>query len=208
MNVIRLGGIINQARHSPECLLDTPHVVFSPVPLRDLLLAHGHAAPSHTHDGDVLDIVLVEVDLQLGEVTLGPLVQPPGLDKPGGLLQFDELARDVAAKELKLAAYLGTLEHLGRGPCEGGQALGVGEGLVQLGGGGAEFLVVGDSGGVHGASAIALGAFRRGSLGGRRGLGVDFGGGEAAGRVCAGCVLEVFAVFGDQGGGQFEELRS
>lgn len=53
---------ISQNRAEAECRLDTPHIVFSPVPLRHLFLTHGHAFPSHPHDGHRVNIVLLKHD--------------------------------------------------------------------------------------------------------------------------------------------------
>lgn len=155
----------------------------------------------------MVDVVLVKLDLQLGVVVLGPLVQPPALHDLGRLLQLEVLARDVAAEELELAAGLGALEDPGQGPREGRDALRVGEGLVELLGRGAELLVVGHRGGVDDAAGVGLG---------RDGLGLDagrwcrvvLGGGEAAGGVGAGRVLDVLAVLGDQGGEELEEFAA
>jgi hypothetical protein len=140
-------------------------------------------------------------------VTGRPLVQPPALDDLSRLLQLDVLARDISAEQLKLAALLGSLEDLGRSPGERGQPLGVREGLVELGGSGAELLVVRNGCGVDDLALVCLG------LGGGRGcrrVGRGdrdvLGGGEPARRVGAGSVLDVLAVFSDQSRGELGKL--
>lgn len=68
-----------------------------------------------------------------------PLLQAPLLYEPRRLVERGVFAHDVAAKELEAAADVGAFEELGRGAREGGEAGRVCEGLVELGGGGAEF---------------------------------------------------------------------
>lgn len=57
--------------------LDALHVKFVPIPLHDLVFANGHAAPLDPHQGDLVLIVLIENDVQLAVVTLGPRAQAP-----------------------------------------------------------------------------------------------------------------------------------
>lgn len=194
-------------RHVPESPLDALNVVLKPVALGNVLLANRHTSPLDAHDRDVLNIVLVELDLQRRVVTGRPLVQPPALDDLSRLLQLEILAGDVSAEQLKLATLLGSFEDLGRSPGERGQPLGVREGLVKLGGSGAELLVVGDGCGVDDLALVCLGLgggrrCRRVGRGDRNVL----GGGETAGWVGAGCMLDVLAVFSDQSRGELGKL--
>lgn len=190
--------------NSPKGPLDAPDIVLKPVVLGNFLLADGDAGPLDAHNSDLVDVVLVELDLQGRVVTLGPLLKTPLLDNLGRLGQLDVLARHVAAEQLELAARLGTLEHLGRGTGESGNATGVGEGLVELLGGGAELLVVGDGGGVYDTAGAGLG---RGDGCARGGcLRNELGGGEAARGVGAGSVLDILAVLGNEGRRELQEL--
>ncbi len=70
---------------------------------------------------------------------LDPLAQPPFLHNLLRLFQLQIGARDVAAEELKLAAYVRAFEEFGWGACECCDSRGVGEGGVEFGGCGAEF---------------------------------------------------------------------
>lgn len=158
----------------PKSLLDALDVVFGPVTLGNVFLANGHAFPSNSHHGNMVNIILVKLDLKLGKVAGGPLAQAPALNKLLGRLKCEVLARDVSAKQLKLAALFGTLEDLGRRSGEGGNPRRVDKGLVQLFGGRSELFVIGNSGSVDCASGLGLGA-----LAGRLGGGatrVDLGG--------------------------------
>lgn len=127
------------------------------------------------------------MDVEGREVALRPLGEAPLLHDGAGLLELDELAADVAAEQLEARALLGAVPRLGRRAREGRDALRVGEGLVELGGGGAELLVVGEGCGVDGG-ALAGGAGCGGG-GGRvlglvqRGALVDLGRREATPRV-------------------------
>ena len=99
--------------HLPKRLLDTPDVILKPVPLRHLLLPNRHTLPGHPHDGDVVHVILVELDLQAGVVTLGPLVQTPALDELLRRVQLQVLSGDVAAEEAELAPLLAPSKTLG-----------------------------------------------------------------------------------------------
>ena len=187
----------------PESLLNAANIVHVPVLLGDILLTNRNARPSDTHLSNTVDIILVEVDLQRTEVTLGPLSQTPLLDNLLGLVERHELASDIAVEDGELAANLGALELAGRATCEGSNALRVGESVVELAGGGTELIGGSHGGGVDGDLAGLGGSGRLGAGGlGGLGLGVDDGFGEAAGGVHAGCVLKVLAVLGDEGVGE------
>lgn len=192
----------------PKSPLDAVHIVRLPVLLGDLFLAHRHTCPVHAHDGHAVNVILVEFNLQCAVMTCGPLLQPPALDDPLELVQLLVLAHDIAPKQLKLAVLVCALEHLGWGARKGSQSLGVSEGLVELLGGGAELLAVGHGGGVDLLGAcVGLRRGGCGGLGGGLGLaGNVFRRREAAGRVGAGCVLDVLAVLGDQGGRQLAKF--
>lgn len=195
-----------QDRAEAKGQLDAPHIVLAPVALRHLLLAHGHAAPLDAHDRHAVDVVLVKVDAQRRVVTRRPLLQAPALHNVRGLLELDVGTGDVAVKQLKLAADLGALKQLGRRAREGGDALRVGESLVQLVGRGAELFLVGDRCGVDGLAGGRLGCGgRRVRLGGGAGGREVFGGGEAARRVGPRGVLDVLAMLGNKGTGQLDE---
>lgn len=191
---------------APKGLLDAPDVILQPVSLGHLLLSDGDPSPLDAHDSDVVDVVLVKLDLQLGVVVFGPLVQAPALHDLSRFVQLQILAGNIAPEQLELATLLGALEDLGGRPCESGDALWVGEGPVQLLGSGAELFAVGHGGGVDDATRAGL----------RRGGGlrlspcgcwwVVLGGGEAARRVRAWGVLDVLAMLGDQGGEELEEF--
>lgn len=197
--------IPSQNSAEPKRGLDAPHVVLAPVPPRRLLLTHRHAAPLDPHHRHGVDVVLVEPDLQLGEVARRPLRQPPLLHNLRGRGELRVLAADVPAEDLKLGAHLRAAvgscggEELGRGACEGGDARGRRQGLIEFGGRGAEFLGRRDRRRVH-AGALAVGLRGRcGRVGGGAGLvdrraRVDFRGGQVLGRVLARCVLDVLAV--------------
>ena len=192
--------------HSPKSPLDAADVVLKPVALGHLFLTNRHAGPLDAHNRDAVGIVLVKLDLQRRVVAGGPLVQTPALNNLGGLLQLQVLARDVAVEDLKLAALLGPLKDLGRGAGEGGDPLGVCEGLVELLGSGAELLVVAHRGRVDDGAGLGLRARRGRRLGRSTGRGVELGGGEAARRVRVWRVLDVLAVLGDKGGGELDKL--
>jgi hypothetical protein len=49
--------------HLPKSLLDAANVILHPVSLCDLFLTNGNSAPSNSHNGDVINIVLIKVDL-------------------------------------------------------------------------------------------------------------------------------------------------
>jgi hypothetical protein len=196
----------------PESLLDAAHIVQLPILLGDILLANRHAGPLDTQLSDAIDVVLVQVDLEGAEVTLRPLGEAPLLDDLLGSVELNVLAGNVAIEDGELAARMGALELAGCAASEGGDALGVGEGVVELLGGGAELVRCGHGGGVNSDLAGSRGG---GSGGGSRlllaGLRVNGGRGEASGGVHAGSVLKVLGVLGDEGtgkGGQgLAELR-
>lgn len=85
-----------------------------------------------------------------------PLLQPPLLHDLGRFVQLDVFACDVATEELEFTAFVRAFKHFWRCAGEGCETLGVGEGLVEFSGCGAEFFRVGDGGGVD------EGAFRAG----------------------------------------------
>lgn len=163
----------------PKGLLNALDVVLEPVTLSNVFLADRNTLPLDSHNGNMVNVVLVKLHVELGEVTGGPLVQTPALGDLLGLLKLEVLAGDVPAKQLKLAADLGTIENLGRGSCKGSDSLGVDKGLVQLLGSGSELLVIGHGSGVDDATSLGLGACGSGGLRGRA-LGVDLGGRETA----------------------------
>lgn len=129
-----------------------------------------------------------------------PVSQTPFLDNLSGLVELDVFAGDIAVEDGEFSANVGTLELARSTACEQGNALGVGESLVELFGGGAHLV-----GGCHGGSAD--GALVGSRLGRCRfdlvlfldGLRVDGRGGEATRRVFTRGVLEVLGMFGDQG---------
>lgn len=195
----------------PESLLDAAHVVQLPILLGDILLANGHTRPLNTQLGDAVDVVLVQVDLESTEVTLGPLGEAPLLNDLLGGVELDELAGHVAVEDGELAAGLG-VELAGCTAGEGGDALGVGEGGVQLLGGSAELVRCGHGGGVNGdlAGGGGGGGGSSGSSLLLAGRGVEGGRSEASRGVDAGSVLEVLGVLGDErfceGGQSLAEL--
>jgi len=125
-------------------LLDAPDIILSPIPLGDFLLSDGDTAPANPHDRDIIHIILVEFNLKAGVMSLGPLVQSPALHDLGGLDELEILTRYIPAEQLELPTLLGALPNFGGGTREGGDTLGVGEGLVELGSGGPEFFGVCD----------------------------------------------------------------
>lgn len=132
----------------PKCLFNAPNIVFPPIPLRNLFLTDRDSAPADPHDSNVIYIVLIKRDLETREMSFGPLIQSPALNDLCWLSELEIFAGDVAAKELKLTAFLGALEKLGCGARESGNALRVSEGLVELAGWRAELFGVGDGCGV------------------------------------------------------------
>lgn len=103
---------------------------------------------------------------------------------------------------------LGAVELLRRRACKCRDALRVGEGGVEFGGRGAEFVVGGDGRGVDvclagGGGGCGCSLWLGLSLGGMREV---LGRREAAGRVCVGGVLEGFAVLSDHGWADFGEF--
>lgn len=73
----------------PKGLLDALDIVLEPVSLCDFLLANGHTGPCHAHDGNVVDIVLVKLDVEGRVMTGWPLVKAPFLDNFRRLLKLD-----------------------------------------------------------------------------------------------------------------------
>lgn len=67
--------------------------------LGDIFLANGDTGPSHAHESNPVDIVLVKVNLKGTEMTIGPLGQPPLLHNLFVRLQLDELANHVSIKD-------------------------------------------------------------------------------------------------------------
>lgn len=70
---------LSKDRPKPKRRLDTPHIVLSPIPPRDLFLTYRHALPRHPHDRHSIDIVLLKAYLQLAEMPFRPLLKPPFL---------------------------------------------------------------------------------------------------------------------------------
>lgn len=193
-------------KYIPEGLFDAAHVVQLPILLGDVLLADRDTGPRHAQLGDTVDIVLVEVDLEGTEVFGRPLSQAPLLNDLLGGIKLDVLADDVTVEDGELAADLSAIELARRTAGEGGDALGVGEGVVELLGGRTHLVRGSQGGGVHGNLAGGRGGGGCGRsillLGA---LGVDGGLGEAGGWVDARGVLEVLCVFGDQLVGELGE---
>lgn len=193
----------------PESLLDAADVVDIPVLLGDILLTNRDAGPGHAHLSDAVDIVLVELDLQRAEVTRGPLGKTPLLLNQGRGLELGVLAGDVSVEDGELSAHLSALK-LARGAAsESSNALGVGEGVVQLLSRGAELVRSG-----HGSS-VDRNLLGGGSGGGCRGRGfllgslrVVLGSSESAGRVDARSVLEVLAVLSNESGTKLAQSLS
>lgn len=191
----------------PKSLLDASHVILAPVTPGHVFLADRNALPGDAHDGNVVDIVLVKLNVELRVVTGRPLVQSPGLNNLLGLFQLKIFSRDVAVKELKLASCLCSLKHLWRRPSEGGQSLRVDKGLIQLLSSGAELLVVThcyrvDNARTASVRSCGLSCSLWCSLGeGSRGR-------EAAGRVGAGGMLDILSMLSDQGTSKFLKLFS
>jgi len=121
---------ISRSEYIPESLLDAANVVRLPVLLGDVLLADRNAGPGNAQLGDAVHVVLIEVHLEGAEVAGGPLGQTPFLDDLLRGVELDILAGDVAVEYGELAADFGALELAGRTAGEGGNALGVGEGVV------------------------------------------------------------------------------
>lgn len=135
-------------------------------------------------------------------MTLGPLGEAPLLNDLLGSVELNVLAGNVAIEDGELAARMGALELAGCATSERGDALGVGEGVVKLLGGGAELIRCGHGGGVNSDLAGSRGGSGDGSsllLGGLR---MNDGRSEASGGVHAGSVLEVLGVLGDKGAGK------
>ena len=171
------------------------HVIFLPVTLSDFLLADGNSTPSHPHDGNTIHVILVQINLEFGEVPGRPLLQSPALYYLGRLLEVQVLATNIAVKDLKLAAFLGSFKDLWWRAREGGYPLRVCKGLVHLFGCRSKLLGVCDGRGVDGLAAVALSTGRGSGLCWGRGLSVVFGCGEAAGRIRFSVVLDILAVF-------------
>lgn len=186
--------------------LDASDIVFEPVALGNIFLADWHTRPVDAHDSHTVNVVLVKLNDLLGVVTGRPLVQSPCLDDLLGLLQLDILSRDVAVKQLPLATLLGALKFLRGGTSEGGEALRVGEGQVELFSSSPELFLVRNGSRVNDASRVLLGAGISARLGGGTGGTVNFGCGKSARGVGARSMLDILAVLSDQGRGKLEEL--
>lgn len=190
----------------PKGLLHAADIVHVPILLCDILLANGNARPSDAHLGDAIDIVLIKVNLQVTEVVGRPLSQTPLLHQMLGGLQLNELAGDVSVKNRELAAGFSALELARWAPRERGNALRVRESVVQLLGGGAELVGRRHGRGVDGGFARCRGGCLARAASGLLGrLRVDLCGGEPAGWVDAGSVLQVLAVLSDQGWAEFDQ---
>lgn len=114
----------------PKSLLDAAHVIHLPVLFSDILLADRDTGPSHTHLSNTVYVVLVKIDLESTEVTLGPLGQTPFLDHLLVRLQLRELADDVAVEDGEFSTNMAAFE-LTRGSAgEGCKALRVCESVV------------------------------------------------------------------------------
>ncbi len=114
----------------PECLLDTTDVIFVPVSLRNFFLSNGNTTPAHSHDRNIIHIVLVKVDLKTREMSLRPLVKSPALYNLGGFDELEVLSRNVATEKLELAALLRTFKELGGCTREGSDSLWISKGLI------------------------------------------------------------------------------
>lgn len=125
--------------HLPKSGLNTPDIILPPIPSRHLLLSHRNSIPIHAHRCNGIPLILIKPYLQPAVMPLNPLRQTPFLHNFGRLLKFDELAADVATKKLEFPSNMGALEYFGWGACEGRQAIGRGESLVQFYGCGAKF---------------------------------------------------------------------
>src|SRR4051812_44755987 len=136
-------------KNLPESLLNAPNVILAPVSLGNIFLSNRNTAPCNSHHSNIVDIVLIKVDFQLGVVSFWPLIESPALYDLRWLLKFEIFSGDVATKELELASLLSTLKNLGGGAGEGSNALRVGECLVEFGSRRTEFFSVGDSCGVN-----------------------------------------------------------
>ena len=139
-------------RNSPKCSLNASHIILPPVPPHHLLLPNRHPAPLHPHHRHMVRLVLIEPYRQSREVALDPSAQSPFLHNQRRLLKLFEFARDVAPEEAEFSSWVGTFVEAGSRSREGCEALRVGEGLVELRGCGAEFVVFGDGGGVDGVA--------------------------------------------------------
>lgn len=139
-------------------------------------------------------------------MTLGPLGEAPLLHDLLGSVELDVLAGNVAIKDGELSARLGALELAGCATGERGDALGVGEGIVELLGGGAELVRCGHGSGVNGDLAGRRGG---GSGDGSSlllvGLRVNGSRSEASGGVHAGSMLKVLGVLGDESTGKGDQ---
>lgn len=49
----------------PKGLLDASDVIFAPVSLGDVFLTDRDTLPGDTHDGDVVDVVLIKLNVEL-----------------------------------------------------------------------------------------------------------------------------------------------
>ncbi len=132
----------------PKGCLDASDVILSPVSLSNFLLTNWYTAPGNSHNGNIIDVILIEGDFKTREVTIWPLIQSPALDDLSGFLEFEIFARDVAAKELELATLLCAFKELWCCARESCDAFRVSEGFVELGSGSTELFGVGHGGGV------------------------------------------------------------
>ncbi len=133
----------------PEGGLDASDVVLIPVPLGHLLLADWNTGPLNSHDGYIVNIVLIELKLECRVVISWPLIQSPGLHNLLWLLEDLILAANITAEDLENAANFGAVKALWLTTGEGSDALGIGECFVELGGWATELLGVGDSSSVN-----------------------------------------------------------
>lgn len=184
----------------PKCRLDAAHIILVPIPLRDLLLSNRDARPRNPHHRHIIPIVLIKANLLCGVVSRRPLIQSPALDDLRRLLQLLERTTDIPTKDLKLASHLRALEELRLRTSEGGDALRVGEGLVELCGRGAELLSVRDGRGVYEGALARSNGSRVSSLDFGLGARLRHVGGSAPSCrwVLVGGVLDILAVLRNQ----------
>lgn len=136
-----------QRNHIPESLLQATDVFLIPLALGLFNQVRRDAGPLDLHLGDPVLINLVEIDREGAVVARRPVSQAPLLDDLCGLVELDVFARDIAVEDGELAANVGALKLPGHAAREEGDALRIGESLVQFLGGGPHLVRGCDSGG-------------------------------------------------------------
>jgi len=139
-----------QHGNSPKSRLNTPNVVFPPISPCHLLLPHRHPLPHYPHHSDLIPLILIKPNLQSRIMAFDPLRQSPLLHNQRRFFQLNELATDVAAKDLEFTADMRAFKELRRCTCKGSETFGGGESGVKFRGRGAEFFGVVNRGGVNG----------------------------------------------------------